>query len=507
MQEVGRLADYPEGSVTKVTVGDTDVVIVRTDASLTAFAATCPHAGAPLDEGALCGHRLVCPWHKATFDIDNGSVLEPPALDTLTRYSVRVEGDRVMVAPEPIRFETTPSQPTGHTVLILGSGAGGTAAAVFLREAGFAGRITMIGDESEQPYDRTALSKFVLADMDPSDVPPLRPKTYWTDHQIERREAHIARVDLAARHVHLEDGTILPYDTAILATGAIAKVPPLQGATLSGVHTLRSRDDAARIVALAPEGSKAVVVGSSFIGLEAASALHERGVHVTVVSPETIPFARQFGPEIGAGMRRLHEANGTVFRLGAEVSIIEGTERVTAVSLKTGERLPADFVILGTGVRPATDFVAAVEQEDDGGIKVDATLLAADGFYVIGDAACFPFGTEHVRIEHWRVAQQHGRIAALNIAGTPARYDGVPFFWTYHFGKRFEYAGHPHGWDRIHIDGKLDDERFIALQIRDETVVGIVACQREQATARLIDRMRQPLPLSEAMEMLRLAKA
>jgi NADPH-dependent 2,4-dienoyl-CoA reductase/sulfur reductase-like enzyme len=135
---------------------------------------------------------------------------------------------------------------------------------------------------------------------------------------------------------------------------------------------------------------------------------------------------------------------------------------------------------------------------------VDDTLRAADGLYVIGDVACFPFGADYVRIEHWRVAQQHGRIAALNIAGTTAHYDSVPFFWTYHFGKRFEYLGHPQRWDRVHIDGELDDQRFVALQIQGEYVVGVVACQREHATALLIERMRQPLTVSEAMDLLRI---
>jgi NAD(P)H-nitrite reductase large subunit len=171
----------------------------------------------------------------------------------------------------------------------------------------------MIGNEALEPYDRTVLSKFVLADMKPADVPPLRRDSYWAEHRIDRIDATVARLDAAARRVHLADGTMLDYDAAVLATGAIPNVPTLPGATLQGVFTLRSRQDAAAIVARATNGVRAVIVGSSFIGLEAASALHERGVRVTVVAPEEIPFARQFGPEIGAMFRRLHEANGTEF--------------------------------------------------------------------------------------------------------------------------------------------------------------------------------------------------
>jgi NADPH-dependent 2,4-dienoyl-CoA reductase/sulfur reductase-like enzyme len=468
-----------------------------------AFAANCPHDGAPLAEGALCDHRLVCPWHKATFRISDGSVLDPPALDGLTRHAVRIEGETVMVSPEPIA--SLPKQPRldGRSVLILGSGAGGTAAAVFLRDAGFSGRITVIGQEALEPYDRTVLSKFVLADMKPSEIPALRRDADWTEQRIDRRDTTITRVDAAARQVHLADATVLDYDAAVLATGATAKVAMLPGVKLSGVRTLRNRQDAASIAAVATRGSRAVIVGSSFIGLEAASALHERGVHVTVVSPEKVPFARQFGPEIGAMFRLLHEANGTVFRLEAEVEGFGGVDTVNSVLLKGGERLPADFVILGVGVSPATGFVDGVRKSDDGGIIVDSTLRAADSLYVVGDAARFPFGADHLRIEHWRVAQQHGRVAALNIAGVVSHYDSVPFFWTYHFGKSFEFLGRGERWDRVHIDGDLDNQQFVALQVRGEDVVGVVACQRQRTTALLIERMRQPLAVSEAVDLLR----
>ncbi len=503
MQTVAHISQLADGAITRAKVADTDIVIVRDGEFINAFGANCPHAGAPLAEGALCNHRLVCPWHKATFCARDGSLLEPPAFDGLIRYPVRIEGDDVLVSPEPIGSLPEPPQLDGRSVLILGSGAAGTSAAVALRDAGYFGRITMIGNEALEPYDRTVLSKFVLADMKPSEVPALRPDAYWTEHRIDRLDATIARVDTAARRVHLADATILNYDAAVLATGATANVPALPGANLRRVHTLRDRQDAAAIVAVATQGAHAVIVGSSFIGLEAASALLQRGVHVTVVSPEKVPFGRQFGPEIGAMFRRLHQSNGTVLRLGEEVEAIAGTDTADAVLLKGGERLPADFVILGVGVSPATGFVDGVRKARDGGILVDATLRAADGLYVAGDSACFPFAGDHLRIEHWRVAQQHAQVAALNIAGRTTHYDSVPFFWTYHFGKRFEYLGHAENWDRLHIDGELDDHRFVALQIRDETIVGVVACQRERTTAVLIERMRHPLTVSEAIALLR----
>ncbi len=160
-------------------------------------------------------------------------------------------------------------------------------------------------------------------------------------------------------------------------------------------------------------------------------------------------------------------------------------------------------MLLGVGVPPATGFVDGVRKSRDGGIVVDPTMRAAGPLYVAGDCACFPYGDDQVRIEHWRVAQQHGRVAAANIAGIHRQYAGVPFFWTYHFGKRFEYVGHAASWDQLHIDGDLGSQRFVALQVRHDDVAGVIACQRERTTAVLIERMRDPLPLSEAMDLLR----
>jgi NADPH-dependent 2,4-dienoyl-CoA reductase/sulfur reductase-like enzyme len=433
------------------------------------------------------------------FCLKDGAVNEPPALDGLARHAIEIDGDDVLVSPDAMDAASEVDHLGGGQVLVLGSGAAGTAAAAALRDAGFSGAITLIGEEALEPYDRTVLSKFVLNDMPVSDVPALRPPGYWASQRIERLEAKIAGIDAAGKKVRLSDGRVLDYDTAVLATGAVANVPNISGVTLSGVHKLRDRGDAAFIVASARPGANVVVVGSSFIGLEAASALRERGLNVTVVGPEAIPFEKQFGPEIGSMFRHLHEANGVRFRLQAKVEAFTGTETVDGVLLDGGERLAADLVVLGVGVSPATSFVEGVRKADDGGIVVDGTLRAADGLYAVGDCAAFPFNGDQIRIEHWRVAQQHGRIAAANIAGKSQHYDLVPFFWTHHFGKTFEYIGHPDGWDRLHIDGDLNEQNFIALQIQDDHVAGVIACQRERTTAILVERMREPLTFSEAI--------
>jgi NADPH-dependent 2,4-dienoyl-CoA reductase/sulfur reductase-like enzyme/nitrite reductase/ring-hydroxylating ferredoxin subunit len=499
MKTTLQLTDLAEGTATKIMLGETAVLLIRDGNSVRAFGAKCPHAGAPLEGGAICNGRLICPWHKATFQIEDGALLEPPALDGLTRYPVSIDQDSVTISSRALPAPRPAKATHDRVAAIIGSGAAGAAAASALRFGGFDGQVLLIGNEAEQPYDRTALSKFVVAgEMKPEEVPPLREGNDWDGLDVRRLATTVSRLDAATRRITLADGSLLTYDTALLATGGIPKRPFLPGISLPGIYTLRSLPDAAAILAAAQFGQTLVIIGSSFIGLEVACGLRRRGIGVTVVSPEAIPFERQFGAEIGAQFRRIHEANGVTFCLETEVTALEGRDQVHRVVLKDGRRLETDGVIIGTGVTPATDFVEGVQKAEDGGIFVDAAMRAADRLFVAGDCARFPYQGQTVRIEHWRVAQQHARVAALGMMGVQARYEGVPFFWTYHYGKRIEYLGHAKKWDGLHIDGQLDAMDFIAFQVAQGRVAGIIACGRETATARLIDPMRAGLSLAEA---------
>lgn len=506
VQFVAMLADMAEGRPWRIEVGVTPIMLLLHNGEVRAFTAECPHAKAPLDEGAICNGRVVCPWHKSVFSLDDGAVLEPPALDRLARYPVRVENGAVMVGADPIATPSGLQVADARTMLVVGGGAAGAAAVSALREFGFAGRVVLAMAEAGTPYDRTALSKFVMAGgMAPDAVPAVRDAGWLDAQRIELRRSAVARLDHAARRAWFADGGSLDYDAALLATGGTPRRLDVAGAQLDCVHTLRSVADAAAIVAglqkTGPhEAIRVVILGSSFIGLEVASALRDRDVAVTVVSPEDVPFARQFGPRIGAMFRRLHERHGVAFRTG-QASRLAGDGRVQAVIVGQ-EVLPAELVIAGIGVQPATGFVEGVERHDDGGISVDAGMRAADGLYAAGDIAAFPWHGKPTRIEHWRVAQQHARIAARNMLGGQQRYAGVPFFWTYHYGQRFEYFGHAEHWEQVVIDGDLDAGRFVALLVQDNQVAAVVACGRERETAALIERLRAPLPLDEATRML-----
>jgi NADPH-dependent 2,4-dienoyl-CoA reductase/sulfur reductase-like enzyme/nitrite reductase/ring-hydroxylating ferredoxin subunit len=501
MHQVARFDDLREDRGTRVTVSDTPIMLVRLGDEVRAFSADCPHAGAPLEEGAICNGRIVCPWHKGTFQIGDGSVVEPPALVGLQQYPVSIENGNVLVSATP-RSEPEPGPATDkRTMAVIGAGAAGAAACAALRQAGFEGRLVLAGAEQVAPYDRTTLSKFVLSgDMPPDDVPPLLSPDFLSTHRVERIVSEVVRLDASTRQIELSNDTTLQADAVLVCTGGVPKPMNVPGADLKGVHFLRSREDAVSILASLEGAKRAVIVGAGFIGLEVASCLRKRNIDVTVVSPGQVPFASQFGEAVGGMIKKLHEENRVVFRMPAKVASFLGNGAVNAVELQGGEKVLADVVIVGTGVRPATDFIDGLPLADDGGVPVDSAMRAAPGVYAAGDIARFPLprSGETLRIEHWRVAQQHARVAAVNMAGGDEHYVGVPFFWTYHFEKNIEYLGHASQHDEVVVDGDLDAQDFIAYLLHEGKVAAVVACQREAETARLAEAMRAVLTLDEA---------
>jgi NADPH-dependent 2,4-dienoyl-CoA reductase/sulfur reductase-like enzyme len=238
------------------------------------------------------------------------------------------------------------------------------------------------------------------------------------------------------------------------------------------------------------------VIGTSFIGLEAASALVQKGHEVTVVGRDKLPFHKQLGSEIAGALMKLHQVKGTRFRLGVEIADISA-HGATVQEGVTRTLVPAGIVIMGVGVSPDLGFSHDLPiAQNGGGVRTDASLRAASSVWAAGDIASL----NGSRIEHWRVAQQHGRLAALNMLNKGAEYEGVPFFWTYHFGKRVGYLGHATEWEETVIRGDLEAMEFIALLVRDSDVKAVVNCGFETQTAALAELMRGPLPLSRALQ-------
>ncbi|MGH8420268.1 MAG: FAD-dependent oxidoreductase [Pseudomonas sp.] len=509
MHRVASLADLRQDRGIQVEVGEKKILLVRHGDEVRAYQAECPHAGAPLADGAVCNGHLICPWHKAQFAISDGHLCEPPALDALIRYPLQVLEDQIHVDDQPMerRCETLPDD--DRCFVVIGAGASGTAAACALREKNFNGRLLLIDRETKPGYDRTALSKFVLAaDMRPDETPPLREDAFYEENRIERIQGEVMKLDVVNKRLTLADGRRFAYDAALITTGGEPRALPLIGADLPQVLTLRSREDAKKILDAAQPGKQALIVGDSFIGLEAASALRKHGVNVTILARHEVPFAAQFGERIGKAFRSLHEQNGVLFRTHVDVSRFEGDgyagkKRLETAVLSNGERLPVDLALIGIGVTPATQFIDGLQLEEDGSLTVDSGMKAGKDLWAAGDIATFPINGQPQRIEHWRLAQQHARIAASNMLGAEKQYVDVPFFWTFHFGKRLDYLGHADEWDDIVYVGEPERFEFLALLCKHDVVAAVVGCQRERAMALLAERMKQPLSKDEALMLIK----
>ena len=497
---VANTSHLRDGEMKEVQAGEVRILLARLGDRFYAVSATCPHYGAPLAEGVLCGTRIMCPWHHAAFNIVNGNLEEPPALDALVSYAVRVEDELVLVSiPDETQDRRTPSMVKCDSTVdprqfvIIGAGAAGYAAAQTLREEGFRGNVVMITRENRAPYDRPNLSKDYLQGHAEPEWMPLRPEEFFNEHGIKlvlNRE--VTRVDARTKTITFESGETMDYDALLVATGGAPVRLNIPGSDLKNICMLRSFADSDSIIETAQRSRHAVVVGASFIAMEAAYSLRERGLEVTVVAPSREPFETTLGAEVGNLFRRLHESHGVRFKLGSIVYRFEGSHNVEAVTLDNGERIATDMVVVGAGVRPVTHFVDGVECDRAGGIVVDSRLRAADGTYAAGDIASFndPRTGERVRIEHWRTAQQQGRAAARNMLGRNIAYDGVPFFWTRQFDVGLLYVGHATSWDEIIYRGEVSSHNFLAFYLKDEHVLAVAGMNREREMAAAEELMR-----------------
>jgi NADPH-dependent 2,4-dienoyl-CoA reductase/sulfur reductase-like enzyme/nitrite reductase/ring-hydroxylating ferredoxin subunit len=492
--------ELKDGEMKQVAADGTNILLARVNGKFHAVGATCPHYGAPLAEGALCGERIVCPWHHACFNVTTGDLEEPPALDALPRYEVRVENENVIVElVEETPDRRTPQMTKPDTAadarlfVILGGGAAGYAAAQTLREDGFKGRVLLATREDRSPYDRPNLSKDYLQGHAEPGWMPLRPDEFFNEHGIEVHYGKEAtRVDAQAKTVSFKGGEQIAYDALLVATGGVPRALQIAGSELKNILTLRSFADSDAIIAAAEQAKRAVVIGASFIGMEAAASLKTRGLEVTVVAPDQTPFEKTLGGEIGALFQKIHEDNGVRFRLGAKAARITGDGKVAAVELETGEKIDADLVVVGVGVKPATDFLVGVNLHKDGGVVVDEHLRATADLYAAGDIAWFPSAPtgERQRIEHWRTALQQGRIAAHNMAGKNIVYNSVPFFWTRQFNVGLLYVGHAASWDEIIFQGGVSAQAFLAFYVKDGRVLAVAGMNREREMAAIEELMR-----------------
>ncbi len=451
------VADILDGGMIGGRVGDEAVLIARRGSEFFAIGATCSHYGGPLAEGLVVGDTVRCPWHHACFSLRTGEALGAPAFGPMTCWRIERRGDKILVR-EKIEEQRRPAGKAAKhpdRIVIVGGGAAGFATAEMLRREGYERELTLVSSEDAAPYDRPNCSKDYLAGNAPEEWMPLRPEEYYKEQSIALKLASEAEeIDAKNRQVKLADGKSLSFDKLLIATGAEPIRLDFPGASQSHVHLLRSLADSRAIIAGAQNAKCAVVIGASFIGLEAAGALRARKIEVHVVAPEQRPLERVLGPEFGDFVRALHEEHGVVFHLQDTVASVDGSN----VKLKSGTTLTADLVVMGVGVRPRTALAERAGLKIDRGVAVNEYLeTSAPGIFAAGDIARWPdpHGGEALRIEHWVVAERQGQAAARNMLGAAQRFSDVPFFWSQHYDVPINYVGHAEKWDKLEIDGDI----------------------------------------------------
>lgn len=449
----------------------------------------------------------------ACFNAKTGDIEDAPALDALTVFKVSQKDDgSVYVAGEEAEIKAGRRKPnfkcSAHgakledRVLVVGGGSGAMGTIEGLRHAGFDGPITLISNEGYLPIDRTKLSKALIAD--PTKV-QWRDKEWFDSGSVEIVDDEVTSVNFADKTVSTKSGGAFGYGKLVLATGGTARVLPLQGfKVLGNIFTLRNINDTKKInEAIGEKGKKIVVVGSSFIGMEAANATAADN-EVTIIGMEATPLERVLGKEVGAALQKGLEGKGVKFYMNASVDKAEPSKsdpsKVGAITLKDGTSLEADLVILGVGVSPATEYLkdnSIAKLEDDGSLKTDEnfSVVGFKDVYAIGDIASYPYhgpGGEgkYVRIEHWNVAQNAGRTVANHIvAPSKKAAPFTPVFWSA-LTAQLRYCGNTiGGYDDIVIQGSLDEGKWAAYYTKGETVVAMASMGYDPAMTQTAELM------------------
>ncbi|MFC7893150.1 NAD(P)/FAD-dependent oxidoreductase [Streptomyces sp. NPDC057381] len=375
-----------------------------------------------------------------------------------------------------------------QTFVIVGGGLAGAKAAETLRTEGFSGRVILVSDERDHPYERPPLSKGFLLGKEERDSVFVHEPAWYAQHDIELHLGQtVVAIDRAAKTVHYgDDGTHVRYDKLLLATGAEPRRLDVPGTGLAGVHHLRRLAHAERLkgvlASLGRDNGHLVIAGAGWIGLEVAAAAREYGAEVTVVEPGPTPLHGVLGPELGSVFAELHEARGVRFRFGVRLTEIVGQDgMVLAARTDDGEEHPAHDVLAAIGAAPRTALAQAAgleiaDRAAGGGIVVDADLRTSDpDIHAAGDVASFHhalFGTR-LRVEHWAGALNGGPAAARAMLGGGPAHDRVPYFFTDQYDLGMEYSGWapPGSYDQVVIRGDAAKREFIAFWVKDGRVL------------------------------------
>ncbi|KAH7339741.1 flavoprotein [Rhizoctonia solani] len=509
-------SELGDGQLKQVGFEDGQVLLSRIGDKIYATSAFCTHYGAPLAKGVLTKDgRVVCPWHGACFQVCSGDIEDAPAPDALHAFKAEIKDGKIVVTanPEhttkdgksrPPKLASINASSNEPGVVIVGGGSGGLFTVESLREHGYQGPITLISKEEYAPIDRTKLSKALITD--PSKIEFRKPEVLKERYGVNFRSGTIVTgLDPASKTVTLSNGETIKYANVVLAPGATPRRLPIEGGELGNVLTLRTIGNAKEIDNVLKEGKRIAFVGSSFISMELVVVASKRKLaSLDVIGMEEVPFERVLGKQVGAGLMKYHTNQGVKFHMQSKIKKLSGTTNVSSItftdSFGSEKTLEVDAVIMGTGVAPATEFLKSgpFHLEKDGGLAVDE-LLRVKGFedagvYAIGDIAHYPQAPtgDSIRVEHWNVANNHGRAVGKTIAGSPQPFKKVPIFWSAQ-GQQLRYCGIGSGYDDIIIKGNPEEMKFVAYYVKGEKVIAVSSMQNDPVVSKCSELMRLEL--------------
>lgn len=390
---------------------------------------------------------------------------------------------RLRPAPPSSKHEAAVSTAEINRVIIVGAGQAGGETAQRLRQGGFAGDVTLIGEEPAAPYQRPPLSKAYLSGELPLERLLLRPASVYAEERIAFLPGvRAVWIDRANRKVRLEGGRELPYDALVLATGARPRKLPLAGADLDGVHLFRTAADVDAVRTRFQPGAKLAVIGAGFIGLEVAAVARKAGLDVTVIEAAVRPLARVSCPEVAGFFLDEHTRQGVRFVLGGQAALIKGEQHVTGLRLTDGAELATDLVIAGIGVTPEVALAQQCSLPVENGVVTDRQCRTADPhIFAIGDCAARPmvhYGGRVSRLESVHNAVEGAKIVATAILGQPPHIEEAPWFWSDQYDLKLQIAGLFHGYERIVFRGVMADRAFAAFYYKGEHLIAVDAVNR-----------------------------
>jgi len=400
-----------------------------------------------------------------------------------------------------------------QTFVIVGASLAGAKAAERLRTEGFDGRVILIGEESERPYERPMLSKEYLRGDKPADKLYVHDEGFYAANDIQLMTGtRVASLDPGRHELTLDDGSHLSYGRLLLSTGAAPRRLSIPGADLPGVRYLREMGDSDALRSAITAASRVIVIGAGWIGSEVAASARQLGAEVAIVAPEAVPLVRVLGEQIGGVYRDLHAEHGVDLHLSTEIEAIVGGAATEGVRTVDGSVIEGDLVVVGVGVAPRDELASDAGLTLENGIVVDEFLrTSAPDVFAAGDVAATwnPMYGKRIRMEHWANALNQGETAARNMLGQDAAYTKLPYFYSDQYDLGMEYNGYAADWDRVVVRGDLAGREFLAFWLKDRRVLaamnanvwdqgdGIKALLRSGATVDA-DRLADPsVPLDD----------